>query len=53
MHVAILDDYQNTAMNSADWSSVTSQADIEIFNDHIHDEDAVAARLQEFELDAV
>ena len=50
MHVAILDDYQNTAMNSADWSSVTSQADIEIFNDHIHDEDAIAARLQDFEI---
>ena len=50
MRVAILDDYQNTAMDSADWSSVASQADIEVFKDHIHDEDAVAARLQDFEI---
>jgi D-3-phosphoglycerate dehydrogenase len=50
MRVAILDDYQNTALNSADWSSVSSQADIEVFNDHIHDEDAVAERLQGFEI---
>ncbi|MGB0576828.1 MAG: D-2-hydroxyacid dehydrogenase family protein [Alphaproteobacteria bacterium] len=50
MRVAILDDYQNTALASADWSSVSSQAEIEVFNDHIHDEDAVAARLQDFEI---
>jgi len=50
MRVAILDDYQNTALNSADWSSVSSQADIEVFNDHIHDEDVVAGRLQGFEI---
>ena len=50
MRVAILDDYQNTALSSADWSSVSSQANIEVFNDHIHDEDAVAARLQHFEI---
>ena len=50
MRVAILDDYQNTALSSADWSSVSSQANIEVFSDHIHDEDAVAARLQDFEI---
>jgi phosphoglycerate dehydrogenase-like enzyme len=50
MRVAILDDYQNTALNSADWSSVSSKADIDVYSDHIHDEDAVAARLQDHEI---
>ena len=50
MRVAILDDYQNIALDSADWSSVKSQADIQVFTDHIHDEDAVADRLREVEI---
>ena len=31
--IAILDDYQNIALSSADWSSVTSRADITVFTD--------------------
>jgi len=41
MRVAILDDYQNVALATADWSSVTGRAEITVFNDHVADPDAV------------
>ena len=37
MKVAILDDYQNVAFKTADWSAVASRAEIHVFNDHIAD----------------
>jgi phosphoglycerate dehydrogenase-like enzyme len=33
--IAILDDYQNAALQYADWSAVEKQADITVFNEHI------------------
>ncbi len=41
--VAIIDDYQNVALEMADWGSV--DASVDVYNDHLEDEDAVAARL--------
>jgi phosphoglycerate dehydrogenase-like enzyme len=46
--IAILDDYQNVALTSADWSAVESRADITVFNDHVAD-DELAARLEPFD----
>jgi hypothetical protein len=37
MKVAILDDYQNVALELADWSSVARRAEITVFNDHVAD----------------
>jgi phosphoglycerate dehydrogenase-like enzyme len=37
MKVAILDDYQNVALQLADWSRVRRHAEITVFNDHIVD----------------
>jgi phosphoglycerate dehydrogenase-like enzyme len=48
--IAILDDYQNSALDSADWSAVRERADITVFNDHIADPDAVIERLQPFDV---
>jgi phosphoglycerate dehydrogenase-like enzyme len=50
MRAAILDDYQNVAMELADWSPVAGDVDIQVFHDHLHDEDEVAARLKDFEI---
>ena len=50
MKVAILDDYQNVALELADWSSVASRAEITVFNDHVADPDAVVARLLPFDV---
>jgi phosphoglycerate dehydrogenase-like enzyme len=43
--VTILDDYQNVALTSADWSPVRARYDIETINDHIGDEADLARRL--------
>jgi phosphoglycerate dehydrogenase-like enzyme len=48
--VAILDDYQNVALSVADWSGVAARADITVFDDHLADPDAVAARLLPFDV---
>jgi phosphoglycerate dehydrogenase-like enzyme len=50
MQVAILDDYQNVALNMADWSEVATQADITVFTDHLADQDAVVERLASFDV---
>src|SRR5260370_11534139 len=48
--VAILDDYQNAALQVADWSPLAGRATITVFNDHLDDPDALAARLAPFEV---
>ncbi len=48
--VAILDDYQNVALQMADWSPLAGRAAITVFNDHLDDPDAVAARLAPFDV---
>ena len=39
--IAVLDDYQNAAMESADWSVLGRRADIAVFQDHLTDPEAV------------
>src|ERR1700694_6223615 len=46
--IAVLDDYQNVALESADWSMLRDQADIAVFQDHLADSDAVIERLLPF-----
>ena len=43
--IAVLDDYQNVALESADWSVLRDRADIAVFQDHLADPDAVIERL--------
>ena len=50
MKLAILDDYQGVALNSVDWSEVSKRVDITVFKDHLHDEDLIAERLENFEI---
>ena len=50
MKIGILDDYQNVALKSADWSRVASKADITVFNDHLGERDDVVTRLQPFDV---
>ena len=49
MKVAILDDYQNVALQLADWSRVRRHAEITVFNDHIAVPSAVVERLRPFD----
>jgi phosphoglycerate dehydrogenase-like enzyme len=50
MNVAILDDYQNVALQLADWSAVRRHAEITVFNDHLADPAAVVERLRPFDV---
>lgn len=50
MRVAVLDDYQNYAKEIADWGALANEVEIVSFTDHLHDDDAVAERLQDFEI---
>ncbi|MET0867602.1 MAG: D-2-hydroxyacid dehydrogenase family protein [Pseudorhodoplanes sp.] len=43
---AVLDDYQNVALTTADWSAVTKELDVTIFNRGLGDLDAIARALQ-------
>ena len=45
---AILDDYQNVALKSADWSKVTGDVDIKVFSEHLGAGQSVVAALQDF-----
>src|ERR1700720_631037 len=48
--IAVLDDYQNAALESADWSVLGQQADITVFKDHLVDPEAVIERLLPFDV---
>ncbi len=48
-NIAVLDDYQNVAITSADWSPLKDCAEITIFNDHIADEERLVDRLLPFD----
>lgn len=50
MKIALLDDYQGVALTCADWKGILPGADITVFRDHLADEDALAKRLEGFEV---
>ena len=48
--IAVLDDYQNAALESADWSVIRDRADITVFQDNLNDTDAVIESLLPFDI---
>lgn len=54
VHCAILDDYQNVALQFADWRSVTeragTRAELRVFNRHIADHDDLVAAIGDCEI---
>src|SRR5580704_15879667 len=50
IRIAILDDYQNVALEMADWSPLAGRAVITVFNDHLSDLDKVVERLLPFDV---
>jgi phosphoglycerate dehydrogenase-like enzyme len=48
MRVAILDDYQQVALASADWSAVRELAEITVFTEHIARTEALVRELEPF-----
>jgi len=47
--LALLDDYQGIATKLADWSRLPAESEVRAFHDHLADEDALVARLQDFD----
>lgn len=47
--IAVLDDYQNVALESADWVRLNGRAEITVFNDHVDDEERLIDRLLPFD----
>lgn len=50
IRVAILDDYQNVAFTSADWSPILNRLSIDSFPETLHDEDEIVKRLYDYEI---
>lgn len=48
--LAIIDDYQNVALEMTDWSLLAEDVLISVFNDHLEDESALVDRLRDFEI---
>lgn len=48
--VAVLDDYQNVALASADWSPLEGRASVSIFNDYIGDTEELVRTLLPFDV---
>jgi phosphoglycerate dehydrogenase-like enzyme len=48
--IAVLDDYQNAALECADWSVLRDRAEITVFQDHLAHPDAVIDRLLPFDV---
>ena len=50
MRVAILDDYQQVSLASADWSAVRSLAQIDVFAEHIARTEALVSALEPYDV---
>ena len=48
--LAILDDYQNVALDSADWGSLPKGCDITVFREHLGSEHLVEEALKDFDV---
>ncbi|MFJ5770741.1 D-2-hydroxyacid dehydrogenase family protein [Psychrobacillus sp. NPDC093180] len=50
LRCAILDDYQNIAVELADWSSVSDKVDVQSFNNHFESEEHLVKAISDFEI---
>lgn len=50
LRCAVLDDYQEAAGAIADWSPLADRVEMVTYTDHLSDEDALAARLADFDI---
>ena len=47
--IAVLDDYQGVALGMADWGALGDGVSVDVFSDHLSDDDDVAARLRPYD----
>jgi phosphoglycerate dehydrogenase-like enzyme len=49
-HVAILDDYQQVALQMTDWSVLPAEVNVQVFRDHLTEQHAIVKRLKNCEI---
>ncbi|MCM3316090.1 D-2-hydroxyacid dehydrogenase family protein [Rummeliibacillus stabekisii] len=47
---AILDDYQKTALDFANWSSIEDQVEVTAFHQHFHTENQIVDKIKDFDI---
>ena len=50
MRIVILDDYQNVALDLADWTKVCESATVDVMTEHVSDENVLVDRLQDAQI---
>jgi len=50
LRCAVLDDYQGAAQRYADWTPLEGRVAVEVFREHLDNEDALAAALRDFDI---
>ncbi|WP_079910859.1 D-2-hydroxyacid dehydrogenase family protein [Paenibacillus sp. 32352] len=50
LRCAILDDYQNAALDLADWSSLQDKVELTVFTEHMSHEDEVAEAIRDYDI---
>ncbi|MFE5317986.1 D-2-hydroxyacid dehydrogenase family protein [Paenibacillus sp. NPDC056579] len=50
LQCAILDDYQQVALDMADWSAISDRVDVKVFSQHIASKDELAQTLESFDI---
>ncbi|KJE75894.1 D-2-hydroxyacid dehydrogenase family protein [Ferrimicrobium acidiphilum] len=50
MRCAVLDDYQNVAVSTADWTSLQATISVDPFHDHLESENELVSRLYPYEI---
>lgn len=50
VRVAVLDDYQQVALEMADWSLLSAEVQVDTFPDHLFDEGALVRRLNDYDV---
>ena len=48
--IGVLDDYQEVALEMADWSAISQDNEVQVFKDHLSDPSALVNRLSEFDI---
>ena len=48
--LAIIDDWEHAALSMADWAGIEGRVSIDVYHDHLDSEDALAARLEPYEI---
>ena len=48
--VAVLDDYQQVALQMTNWNILPAEVEVQVFRDHLTDQDALVARLKDCEI---